>query len=654
MANIKVSQLPAASTPLTGTELAMVVQGGVSKKTALSTLFSSDVGNGYVYNVKSYGAKGDGTTDDTAAIQAALQAAYNQSVAQAAPIYWRTNTVNVYFPRGKYRIATPNALFAGLTLGSFRLVGDGKWGITQLIYDVPSATSGQYMIYNNDIFGFTSFENMAIVCNSTANNQQFMYYYSAVVNAQNFTFKDVYFVNFGMLFDVQGTTNASENTFINCSIRSNRANSNDTMFKMSNPQSVNWRFFGCDAEGFSGALFELYKGTQIFWYQGSILPGHVSGRIIRVPSGADYTTFGTGNAPNVTFYGVRYEMGYGALQIEKINSACETNFVYDSCGMGGGNIPSSTYKMFTWTGNGQLTLRNCGQLTNYLFNITGNGSLGDGLFNVYIDKCPTMPASMINGSIYVVSGASYNTGAYPVFSVSNCNHLVDGVYRPYDSQFMSEDVFGSWNNPTVVSQQKRALCFHPETNTIGFINASASVVTITIASPGVVTWNGHGLAADTPITFSTTGALPTGISAGTTYYVKSPLTNSFNVAASPGGAAINTSGTQSGTHTCTTSGGVQTYTVRTPPVRISGFELFPVVNGTLTGTNLSVTITIKNAAGTTLGTFTGYNPASSTTKQTVDVNYFVNALSSDYLQIVVTYFGSGEGTRLKGNLYVTY
>ena len=37
MANIKVSQLPAASTPLTGTELAMVVQGGVSKQTAVST-----------------------------------------------------------------------------------------------------------------------------------------------------------------------------------------------------------------------------------------------------------------------------------------------------------------------------------------------------------------------------------------------------------------------------------------------------------------------------------------------------------------------------------------------------------------------------------------------------------------------------------------
>ena len=76
-----------------------------------------------------------------------------------------------------------------------------------------------------------------------------------------------------------------------------------------------------------------------------------------------------------------------------------------------------------------------------------------------------------------------------------------------------------------------------------------SPVTITIATPGVVTWVNHGLAANTPVVFTTTGAMPTGITAGTTYYVISPIQNEFNVATSPGGAAINTTGTQSGDHT---------------------------------------------------------------------------------------------------------
>lgn len=81
----------------------------------------------------------------------------------------------------------------------------------------------------------------------------------------------------------------------------------------------------------------------------------------------------------------------------------------------------------------------------------------------------------------------------------------------------------------------------------------SSTASITIATPGVVTWTAHGLTAGTPVKFATTGALPTGITAGTTYYVKSVVdANSFQISATPGGAAVNTSGTQSGVHTGTT------------------------------------------------------------------------------------------------------
>ncbi|MFA5039987.1 MAG: SUMF1/EgtB/PvdO family nonheme iron enzyme [Candidatus Omnitrophota bacterium] len=71
-------------------------------------------------------------------------------------------------------------------------------------------------------------------------------------------------------------------------------------------------------------------------------------------------------------------------------------------------------------------------------------------------------------------------------------------------------------------------------------------VTLTIASPCVVTYTNHGLPANSPITFSTTGALPTGITAGNTYYVKAPTANTFNISTSPGQANVNTSGSQSG------------------------------------------------------------------------------------------------------------
>lgn len=77
-------------------------------------------------------------------------------------------------------------------------------------------------------------------------------------------------------------------------------------------------------------------------------------------------------------------------------------------------------------------------------------------------------------------------------------------------------------------------------------------VTITTASPGVVTATAHGVAADAPVAFTSTGTLATPIVSRTTYYVArspAPTTNTFSVAATVGGAAINTSGSPTGTIT---------------------------------------------------------------------------------------------------------
>jgi hypothetical protein len=84
---------------------------------------------------------------------------------------------------------------------------------------------------------------------------------------------------------------------------------------------------------------------------------------------------------------------------------------------------------------------------------------------------------------------------------------------------------------------------------------TGNTVTITIASPGVFTANNHGLRVNDAIQLTTTGALPTGLAASTTYYVISAGlgANAFEVSATQGGSAINTSGTQSGTHSFTQS-----------------------------------------------------------------------------------------------------
>jgi hypothetical protein len=80
---------------------------------------------------------------------------------------------------------------------------------------------------------------------------------------------------------------------------------------------------------------------------------------------------------------------------------------------------------------------------------------------------------------------------------------------------------------------------------------AAAVVTVSIAAPAVVTWAAHGMVANAPFSFSTTDTLPTGITAGTTYYVSATglVAGSFQFSATAGGASITTTGTQSGIHT---------------------------------------------------------------------------------------------------------
>lgn len=74
--------------------------------------------------------------------------------------------------------------------------------------------------------------------------------------------------------------------------------------------------------------------------------------------------------------------------------------------------------------------------------------------------------------------------------------------------------------------------------------------TVTASSPAVFTRTAHGLAAGDTIQFTTTGSLPNGLATLTTYYVLSAglTADTFRVSLTSGGAAVNTTGTQSGTH----------------------------------------------------------------------------------------------------------
>jgi microcystin-dependent protein len=89
------------------------------------------------------------------------------------------------------------------------------------------------------------------------------------------------------------------------------------------------------------------------------------------------------------------------------------------------------------------------------------------------------------------------------------------------------------------------------------LNPTLANFTVTIASPGLVTQTAHGLATGDSIYITTTGALPTGLAINTRYWVIKNDANSYWLATTQAnallGTKINTSGSQSGTHTATGS-----------------------------------------------------------------------------------------------------
>lgn len=82
---------------------------------------------------------------------------------------------------------------------------------------------------------------------------------------------------------------------------------------------------------------------------------------------------------------------------------------------------------------------------------------------------------------------------------------------------------------------------------------SLGTFTVTIATPGVVTITGHGLATGDAVYLTTTGALPTGLAINTRYWVVKVNADTFTLATSLAnalaGTVIATTGSQSGVHT---------------------------------------------------------------------------------------------------------
>ena len=167
-----------------------------------------------------------------------------------------------------------------------------------------------------------------------------------------------------------------------------------------------------------------------------------------------------------------------------------------------------------------------------------------------------------------------------------------------------------------------------------FIDAGAL---ISIGSPAIVTASNNGFVNGQRIRFTTTGALPTGISLNTTYYASIIDTNTFYICASLSDVTnnifINTTGTQSGSHTVTSVS-----------ITLSAVEI-----GTITSVSIE---SVNGFAGTSSG---GNNPVL-TIQTTVeglvqgDGTTLSAATNIDNIPIGANTPSTGTFTTLTGNI----
>jgi hypothetical protein len=173
-----------------------------------------------------------------------------------------------------------------------------------------------------------------------------------------------------------------------------------------------------------------------------------------------------------------------------------------------------------------------------------------------------------------------------------------GIHSLTNAVAQGASLFVTWTGGTAATGFYEVLDADTATDEVTidlpYIDAT---VTITIAAPGVITWTGHGLAVNDTIRFTTTGALPTGLAINTTYFVKEVLSaNTFTVSTSAGGAAVTTSGTQSGTQTAFVYYGVPVVAVANTLVTLASVTVPGWSMGVGGGMEIDALFTLTNSA----------------------------------------------------------
>lgn len=214
--DLTIFQLPLLTTPATTDTLPIfhngstyqVLAGGIPNTAVIGS--NANLGPLGIYNVKFYGAKGDGVTDDTLAIQEAITAC-------------QVTGGTVLFPPGEYLISAPLQVTGGPSFysGGVSIVGSGQSATTILVSgDINAIEQTNQYPSGSDLAGFSLRDLTILYAAQATSGTAVTLYWASDVHIKNVTISYCFdAVQFGQSSSLGVTTTIGGAYLDGCDIR---------------------------------------------------------------------------------------------------------------------------------------------------------------------------------------------------------------------------------------------------------------------------------------------------------------------------------------------------------------------------------------------------------------------------------------------------
>ncbi|WP_136443998.1 glycosyl hydrolase family 28-related protein [Pacificoceanicola onchidii] len=394
------------------------------------------------FNVRAFGAVGDGAADDSAAVAMAFTAAV---AARQTPAVG-SNAVNlhrIHFPGGEYRITTPRSLMDATGLPrSMGLSFEGDASGTSIHFDY---NGDDYLAYNDNELLFVRFRHLRFTCSSDLSKFLFV---DANGGAQDILFEDCNWNGvWQKLYRLEGSNNNSEWKWSNCAVT---ASIRDVMLDIpsanSSDQFLNYWFTNTKLWLYDGQCIRAHKGGH-FHFVNCDWSGLEPGMTLNtsVNGGALFELLGATHSRGVcslTVTGGRFEhknsnskllycewphgtvsfrdvdcapvspVGYETVTHVELNTgnAAGPQVLFDSCDLIGQHKYVNGTNGWNFEHNARYnlcTIRHDNPDEFLVFDRTSNRG---GSWLVALDRCKSATPNLINGEIVVwdaVFGARY-------------------------------------------------------------------------------------------------------------------------------------------------------------------------------------------------------------------------------------------------------